>query len=458
MPGLSEQKIEIVRTLVEGSPDRIVGALQGALSGAAGDAALDEVRRVVNAEAQDRRLRNLALQPVAALFAGDGRSAAQLTFPIRALALIWRGLKAEARAQVDEVAAAYDDYASEETPTEALNALARIAAEGLRSGAARDFVAAAALCDAARPGGAALLAACLDLSAIVRGATHKLGDWITRTSEANTAAARLAYKDAVDVAEDAGCRFFEMLAGQLAQPWMIMRIISAVMDKPTEKYLAESELASFAQRLLDDIDRNLTIVSRLNVDGGPAAGIAAARAVETITLQISEMEETIALVREGPWGARIAKQKQTLAAAVEDRLRAADKAAHAALPTQPAKILKLLKQVPRLADPPDSMATLRATTLLTFAYETRSSASYGGFASARAKLVEKLGEMTDHYVEEVLDRLRTGEVEDPAIARQFLAVAADLRAVIGDDKGAELIRRRSATSAHIEPVAPQMIG
>jgi len=447
MPGLTERKMEIVRNLVAASPDRVVGALQDALSGTAGDVALDEVRLLVETEAQDRRLRNIALQPVAALFAGDGKSAVRMTFPLRVLALIWRALKAESPEQVARVAAVLADFRPGETSTEPLDVLARMASEGLRSGSSRDFAAAAALCEEARPGGGAMLAACLDLSGVVRGATVKLGEWISRTTEGNTAAARLAYKDAVAVAEDAGCRFFEMLAGQLAQPWMVMRIISAVMDRPTEKYLAESELASFALRLLDDIDRNLAVVSRLDVDGGPRAGIAAAQVVETITLQISEIEETVDLMREGPWGARVARQKQTLASAVEERLRAADKAAHAALPTQPAKILKLVKQVPKLADPPDATAVLRATTLLTFVYETRSSASYGGFASARAKLVEKLGEMTDHYVEEILDRLRTGEVEDPAIGRQFLAAAADLRAVIGDEKGADLIRRRAASAA-----------
>src|SRR5580765_2295945 len=100
MPGLTERKIEILQALVAASPDRVVGGLQSALSEAQGDAGLAEVRRLVDLEAQDRRLRNGVLQPVAALFVGDGRSNDKLTFPARALALIWRGLKAEAPAEV----------------------------------------------------------------------------------------------------------------------------------------------------------------------------------------------------------------------------------------------------------------------------------------------------------------------------------------------------------------------
>jgi hypothetical protein len=447
MAGLSERKIEILQTLVEASPDRVVGALQAALADTGGDAGLREVRRLVEMEAQDRRLRNGVLQPVAGLFVGMGRSSESLTFPARALALIWRGLKAEAPTDVAVAAALLADFRPGESSSEVLDALVGRAAESLRARAQRDFVNAAELCDAARPAGAELLCACLDLGSICRSATLKLGDWISRTSDANTAAARLTYKDAVAVAEDAGARLFEMLATQLAQPWMVLRIISSVMDRPNEKYLAESELAPFALRLMDDLDRGLERVAKLDVDAGPRAGTAAAKALEVVTHQISELEASIELSREGPWGARIARQKRGLAAAVEDRLRAAEKAVGVALPTQPTKIFKMVKNLPRLTAELDERAVVRARTLLTFAQECRSSASHGGFASVRAKLLEKLGEQLDAYVEEVLDQIRGGEVADLALAMGHLAVAADFNVLIRDDKAGELVRRRAATAA-----------
>jgi hypothetical protein len=223
MAGLSERKIKILQTLVETSPDRVVGTLQAALAETHGDSGLAEVRRLVDLEAEDRRLRNGVLQPVAALFYGDGRSAEKLNFPARALALIWRGLKAEAPAEVAQAAALLADFRPGESTTEILDDLVSHAAAALRARTQRDFANAAGLCDEARPGGAELLCACLDLGAICRGATQKLGDWITRTTDANTAGARLAYKDAVAVADDAGVRLFEMLAVQLAQPWMLIR-------------------------------------------------------------------------------------------------------------------------------------------------------------------------------------------------------------------------------------------
>ena len=60
-----------------------------------------------------------------------------------------------------------------------------------------------------------------------------------------------------------------MLAAQLPQWWMVLRIISAVMEKPNERYLAESELGAFAERVMSDIDDALRQVSQLDVDGGP---------------------------------------------------------------------------------------------------------------------------------------------------------------------------------------------
>ena len=82
-------------------------------------------------------------------------------------------------------------------------------------------------------------------------------------------------------------------------------------------------------------------------------------------------------------------------------------------------------------------------TLLSFADELRSTANYGGFSSARNKLVDKLGEYLGHYVEEVLDLVRTGDCEGREIAEAFLARAAAFDNLVRGAKAAEIIRRRA---------------
>lgn len=449
MPALSQRKMEIVRTLVESAPDKVVGGLQLALAETAEGTALGSVRRLVDTEVQDRRLRNTVLQPLVAMCVGDGRDPRALSFPWRTLAILWRGLKSAAPIEMDEAEHAFMEFNPEETSAETFDQLARIAAYGVRERSTPEFREVAELCDAARPGGAESLAACLELTPVVRRATQRLPEWLAQFSEETVVAARLAYKDAVAVAEDYGPAFFEMLAAQMAHPWMVLRVICEVMDKPTERYLADSEMAGFGERVMNDIDEALKSIAKLDLDGGPEAARRAGELVELITLQIAELETCIDLTRDQGWGHRIAKQKKSLASVVEGRLRDAEKFATLALPTQPAKLRRIRRQIPRFTLPPDPVHVAKATVLLTFVQEIRSSANYGGFAAARAKVLEGLGDYIDHYVEETLDLVKTGDVDDEAIAQAFLDVAAEFSRLIRDEKAADLVRRRAA-AAHAD--------
>ncbi|HEY2357794.1 MAG TPA: hypothetical protein VGH86_10120 [Phenylobacterium sp.] len=451
MVALSDRKIEIVRTLVEAAPDKVVGGLQRALAEASSeDSLLAGVRQLVEAEARDRMLRNAVFQPVVPLFVGDGSDRHSLVFPAVALPGMWRGLKALVPAEVaaaaeisNAVAVSLRSGQSPPDPSGAFDDLAEAAADALRSSDQRDFRTVVELCERARPGGAQVLAACLDISPVVRRALSRLPDWIAHTGDDTSAAARLAYKDAVALDEDAGPNFFEMLAGHLTPRWMVLRVISAIMDKPTERYLADSELGGFAERVLNDVDEALQGIAKLDVDGGPGAGRSAAELVTVITQQVFELETCIELARDHGWGERIVGQKQSLAGLVEARLWDADKLSIAALPMRTSGFSRLRKTAPKLDAAPDPKITGRAMTLLTFAHEIRLCAQYGGFSATHAKVMEKIGDMIDHYAEEVLDRVRTGDVPDVGIAHEFLTVGADLIGLVRDKKSAELLRRRS---------------
>ena len=446
MPGLSDRKIEIVRMLVESAPDPIVGGLHNALAAADGDTALAGVRKLVECEVADRRLRNAVLGPLAPLFVGDGRAPDRLVFPGRALALIWKVLKEEAPAEVAHAARLIIDARPMESAPDVYDALVTRLGEGLRGEDRQDYAAVIAMLNQARPDGTQSLIACIEIAHIVRAATQKLPEWIARTTDERAAAARVAYKDAVAIADDSGPRFFDMLGAQMAEPWTILRIVSAVMDRPNERYLASSELSVFALRLMDEIDRNLNHVAKFDLNGGPAAGRAAGATVELITQQIAEMESSVELGREGGWGGRIQKQKQSLAGVVEGRLREIDKVVALALPSEKVRVARAMKSLPRLTMEPDLKAADRAATLLTFAEVIRNSANYGGFASSRAKTMEKIGETLDHYVEESLALIREHLVEDFELANRFLNIAADCVALVYEPRAGEIVRRRAVAA------------
>lgn len=450
MTALSERKIAIVRTLVESAPDRVVGSLRQALSETAEDSALGSVRRLVESEAYDRSLRNYILQPIALMCVGAGDDPHRMTFPARVLGLLWRGLRANQEAAIATIRDAEQDETPPHEVAMAYDQLSIAAAAGLRARELDAYRLAAEACDAGRPGGADLLAACLDMGPVVRQAVQRLPEWLAHPGGETTAAARLAYKDAVEIADDAGPRFFQMLAAQMAHPWMVLRVISAVMDKPTERYMADSELAGFGESLLTEIDTTLASIAGLKGDAGPATGRAVAKLAELAVQQITEIETSIDLSRDHGWGARVHKQRASLASVVEGRLREAEKVAMEALPMQPGRNARIRRQIPRLTPGPDSKLVTRAMTLLSFSEELRTAANYGGFSSTRNKLIEKLGEYIDHYVDDVVDAVRADEVEDREAVAGFLAAAADFSQLLRGDKAGDLIRRRSLSLLHPE--------
>lgn len=443
MSALSERKIAIVRTLVESAPDRVVGSLRQALADTSDNSALGGVKRLVEVEVFDRTLRNSILQPVAAMCIGAGDDPHRLTFPSRVLGLLWRGVR---NAEIDAIAV-IREAPDKDTPVhlviEAQDQITAAAAAGVRSRATSEFRIAAEICDQARTRGAEQLAACLDISPVVRRATQRLPEWLAHPGGETSAGSRLAYKDAVAVAEDAGPRFFEMLAAQMAYPWMVLRVISAVMDKPTEGYLADSEMAAFGEGLLADIDEALQTIGGLKGDDGQAAARAAAKQAELIVQQIMEIETCVDLQRDHGWGKRVHKQRASLAGVVEARLRDAEKAVIEALPMFAPRNQRVRRQIPRLEAEPEARLVNCARTLLSFSDELRTAANYGGFSSTRNKMVEKLGEYLDHYVDEVLDLIRTDEVEDRQIASAFLEHSAEFNQFIRGDKAGELVRRRA---------------
>ena len=458
MVALSDRKIEIVKTLVQSAPDRIVGGLQRALAETGGDTVLASVRQLVEAEAAERLMRNAVFQPVVPLCVGDGSNPHSLVFPGQTLTYIWRGLKVRApnemAAMVAASAAVERAVASEQRlpdPSNAYNAVVLAAAEGLRAADQRDFQTAAELCERARPGAAEAFAACLDITPIVRRTLPKLAEWLVQTGDETSAPARLAYKDSVAIAEDAGPRFFEMLAAQLTPPWMVLRIISAIMEKPTERYLADSELGGFPDRVMAEIDDALKAISKLDLDGGPEAARAAGRLVELITQQTDELEGCIELTRDQGWGHRIVGQKKTLANVVEARLREAEKLTTAALPMLTPGFSRPRRTGPKLDEPPEPRTVRRAMTLLNFAHEVRVCVDYGGFSAMHAKVTEKLAGLAEHYADEVLGDLRAGDVADVSIARAFLMIAADVVGLVRDEKSAELIRRRATAACAAPP-------
>ncbi len=445
MSQLSDVKVMLVKGLIEQAPDMAIQNLLLALrSDSRHDESLGAVQQMIELEASDRRARNLVFAPIAPLCAIAGPFSG-LSFPPRALTLIWRALKEDCPDDVTAAKAMAARWGGPDCTPELFDMLCGRAAAGLR-GAQGTFGAAAAAAD--QGGGRGSLAACLDIAPVARRALSQMPEWLGRMTSEKAAKLRLAYRDAVGIADDAGPRFFEMLAAHLAEPWLILRVISGVMDRPAEAYVSGSELASFGERVLADIERRLGEVTAFKSAAGRQAAQAAAQAVHIATIEIAELEQSFALSPDGSWGRRLARQKKTLAATIEGHLKETDTAVAQALPLQTVRLgPRTQRGVPRLTHDPDPAAVDKAMSLLTFMSEVRASAAAGGFASARAKALEVLEQRLDKYVEEVLEEIRADDGVDTARARAFLEIAAEFCGLARDEKSAQIVRRRAAAAA-----------
>jgi hypothetical protein len=444
MGDISDKKLQLVRGLIEMAPDAAVRSLLLALSASAGnDAGLTRVQRLVEAEAADRQARNLAFAPIAPL-CSPPTPFKGLVFPPRTLSLLWKALKETAPDEIHAARARADKWRGEDDGPEALDAICLASAAGLRSGAP-EFAQAAAVAESGA--GRDALIACLDIAAITRGALAQMPEWLGRMTSEKIAKLRLAYRDSDAINSESGPLFFEMLAAHLTEPWLILRVISGAMDKPSDTYMAASELRAFGERVLADIDRLVADVVAFSPASGRAAAHAVAQAIHQAVVEIAEMEISVNLSPGGVWGKRLAAQKKLLATTIESRLKACDKTLGQALPTKSVRIgPKSVRAVPVLTADPDPTLVENAGTLLTFLGEVRSSASDGGFASARAKVLEGIDEWLDAYIEELLEEIRANDGVDQNRARAYLDIAADFCGLTRDDKAAQIIRRRAAAA------------
>jgi hypothetical protein len=274
----------------------------------------------------------------------------------------------------------------------------------------------------------------------------RLPDWVARMTEERAAAARIAYRDAGELADDAGPRFLEMLAANLSEPWLILRIVSALMDHPAEHFLAVSELASFAVHVLEAIDAKLSEFRSIDPSGGRPSGVAAAEAIHIAGMQIAAFEESIELDREGPWGRRIIQRKHDAAQMAESWLSRIDKALDAATPLRTVKFGKGARGQPKLTDPPNPAAVREVEGLLAFFEGTRLFASQSGYGAARAKAAERIESRMSQYVQDLLEILHGEAVEDVDRARDYLEISAKVMDLASGEKDGQIIRRRAAAA------------
>jgi len=432
-------KLDSIRTLIGMAPDQALSSLSIALAGA--DAQLAPVAEIIEREQAVRRMSAVVFSPIMPLLNArlDGLPAPRFSRPL--LKDIWRTLMEQRPEMMQALAAAVEAWDPHDPSPPILDELCIEAAELAEKGAPLEFRGRDAG-DEARE-----LAIFLRLCPLARSALARLGDWLGRATEERAAVLRLIFKDATAVVDDAAPRLMEILLGHLPEAALILRPISLITERASDRYLASSELAGFGERLLDRVDSLVERLKSFDTGGGDPAAHAAAADVSTAGAILDEIEHSIDLAREGPWGKRVAAARKSMAGMIESRLRDCQRAVEQALPMQAVRLTgRMTRPSPRVSVPPDPRFVNPAKALMLLLGETRAAAATGGFGALRAQVAEALSDFLEVYADELVHLLNAGEAPDPAIAHEYLELAAVFLSQAENDKAAQIVRRRAAVA------------
>ncbi len=435
----SKAKLDAVRTVIAASPDKVLTSLAMALAGIEGD--LTVVADIIAHEQTARRLSAVVFSPLYPLISARPDGVRAPRFSRSLVKDLWVTLLERRPDAADAVRQAIEDWDSHDPSPPVLDELCLEASGIAEAGASLEF--------RGRDGGAEAreLAVYLKLAPFARLALQRLGDWLGKATEERAAVLRLIFRDAAEVAEDSAPRVMEMLLGHLPDAAQILRPISLITERAGDRFLASSELASFGERLLDRAEEHVGRLKGFMPGGGSEAAHAAAAAANLAGAILAEIEQSIELARDGPWGRRVMDARKAMSAMIEARLRECQKVVEQAMPMHSVRVTgRMSRPSPLVSSAPEPKFVEPARALMLLLGETRQAANSGGFGALRAQVAETLSDWLEVYADELVHLLNAGEAPDPAIAHLYLELAAEFLSSAENDKAAQIVRRRAAVA------------
>lgn len=438
---LSEKRLHAVSGLVKTLPVSILRQLNNTL-GLTHDALLGEVRDLVARQLDSHNLKEQVFRPFVPLFMAREDGIEGVIFPQWLLNRLWSVLEREEAALIDEARFIVQSQRSgEATPVpyfHLVNAAAVILRERPES-VSPDGEDADELEE---------FAAYLDLHRLLRGALARLPDWMGRIDAEKAAAIKLMFKDACDKTPDGegGVRLLEALLANMDDATLVLKFVAVISDGANDRFLSESELASFGERVLKAAEERVKLFEGLMRRRDPSLlGEAGGWAAQCLSL-LSSLQKSVELTRDGPWGKRSMAVHQSINGLVEDRLKGVEKVLAQALPLKSERIFgRATREVPDYAGPKPAQAEAALQTVA-FINQVRPSASQGGFSSLLTKTVEAAEIQMDAYFTVVLGVAVGEDPFDPeAVMACFDRVIALMEGLLGEAK-ANLARRRVASA------------
>lgn len=452
MSVIAEKRLHLLKGLVKTLPQSSLRSLELAL-GVTKDQALTEVRELVSLELEFRYAKEAVFAPYLPLFEerADGLNAVE--FPHWLLDNIWRALEVREPELYHESRYAVRGLRAEDPPPVVFFRLVTAAAALCRETPLDILPKTPAKGDAEE---VAEFSHYLDLHRLSRTALSKLPEFLGRIDADKATALRLLFKDACAISDEGGTRFMEILFANLEEGAQIIKFIATVSDRPNDRFLAESELADFGERILEKIEEGLADLKAFMTGKGGDMGDAGDRVALSLN-QLQSFSHYIELTRDGPWSKRVAEAHKQIASLVEARLKGAERIFSDVLVMKSERVYgRVKREVPKMDKPPAPEALERARTCALFLRSVRNTANAGGYATLHTKTVQALEAEMDSYFETLLDIANGEDPFDTDQVMNFFDMVTDLmETLLGEDKAA-VARRRIASSNVFNPPAPKV--
>lgn len=440
MAQLSETKRRALAAVIELAPDDLLTALGSQMQyagGAAAAIALDLVRQAL----MERAVTATVFAPIISMCdrggdTGGGR------FSKATVRTLWREVAVRSPDQAQLVANYARSGAIHELPAKVTDGLCAEAASIVRGSEP-------ARLKLASDEEAARLAAYLDLAPVARSAIERLDDWVGRLDEERAAALRLAFRDADGICEDARPLLMDMLEARLANPGMILRLVSAVTDRASESFVHGTELAAVCERLVQRVERLAAGIKLGGRGFEPLHARHAAASLQQASDLLSEFDLAFPSSNgvAGPWTSRLAQARRQMTEQLESGLREVGRAVDRALPLGSTHLAgRMSRMAPNLAADPQADEVGNARALLFLMENARCAAGMLGCESLRRQTAEAAAERVDQYADQVLQALHDGDAPDPERALALLEVAAEFLTLSRNEQAGALVRRRAAVA------------
>lgn len=441
MTGLSVASQAALKAMIQSAPDDALTRLSTALRTTPGQR-VDWIRRLIRAEQSVRRMRTAAFRPLIPMFRARLDGVRSLTFPAPILGGLWRQVCARQAVLVDR--ARDMAVAGGEIDAGLLDQFCVAAAALLRDEPASVW-------EFLKPEVARELAACFDLAPLARAALPMLDRWTGPPDPDSEASLRLMMRDAERIGEDAVFRMVEILLANIAEAPLILRVIGRIAHTDgEERFLAESELADFGERLFERLQAAAEALDEFHpARAAPGDAEAVAARLTAAAEILRQMELSLALTPDGDWGGRAQMLKMRMGRGLENVMVLAPRLVEKALPMERVRIVGAMSRMAPVMDAAAAGPLVdQARAALTLVHGAPSAATVLGCGGPRGQVCETLQKRLMPYGDELIEALNAGDGPDEAKMVSLTELCAEFLVMSDAAPAAKaLLRRLAATGA-----------